>query len=233
MTRPQRVWIAVFSVFTALPVGIGTCSGDEPAQLPVVFTDDFESGDISRWKATDPQAWRLAGDAEEHFLQQHARSDVQTPVRSPFNRSLVGGLTVGDFQLDVDVRSTARDYPHRDVCLFFGYQDQTHFYYVHLGQRADDHANQIFIVNEAPRVKISTKTTEGTPWDSEWHHVRISRDVSSGKIAVYFDDMQDPVMEATDTSFTWGTVGVGTFDDTGDYDNVQVRGEVVQRPASP
>ncbi|MBL8851657.1 MAG: hypothetical protein JNG89_18390 [Planctomycetaceae bacterium] len=199
----------------------------DPSELPVMFADDFESGDLSRWKATDPEAWRLAADGDRHILQQFAASKVQTEVRSPFNRAVVSGLCVGDFQFDVDVQSTARDYPHRDVCLFFGYQDPTHFYYVHLGQRADDHANQIFIVNQAPRVKISTTSSEGTPWNNDWHHVRIVRRAESGEIAVYFDSMETPVMTATDTTFQWGTVGVGTFDDTANFNNVHLRGETV------
>ncbi|MEX0585050.1 MAG: hypothetical protein WD176_00295 [Pirellulales bacterium] len=215
-----------------LMVGLAPSRADEPDQWPVVFADDFESGAISQWMATDPQAWRLAAEREQHFLQQFAASRVQNAVRSPFNRAIVSGLVVGDFQLDVDVRSTARDYPHRDVCLFFGYQDPTHFYYVHLGQRADDHANQIFIVHEAPRVKISTRSTEGTPWNSDWHHVRIIRHAESGEIAVYFNDLQEPVMTASDKTFAWGTFGVGTFDDTADFDNVLLRGVRVDRPAS-
>lgn len=226
MTHTRSPWIAVCTVAAfALHIVIAA----DPTELPVVATDDFESGRIAGWVATDPEAWRIAADGDKHFLQQFAASQVQTQVRSPFNRCLLGGVSVGDFQLDVDVQSTARDYPHRDVCLFFGYQDATHFYYVHLGQRADDHANQIFIVNGAPRVKISTKSTEGTPWNSDWHHVRIIRHVDSGEIAVYFDNMDEPVMTAKDTSFAWGTLGVGTFDDTANFDNLVLRGTKVER----
>jgi hypothetical protein len=226
MTRTRSLRLAVFSL-----VCIATCFAvaADPTELPVVAADDFESERIAGWVATDPQAWRIASDGDRHFLQQFAASQVQTQVRSPFNRALLSGVAVGDFQLDVDVQSTARDYPHRDVCLFFGYQDPTHFYYVHLGQRADDHANQLFIVNAAPRVKISTKSTDGTPWNNEWHHVRIIRSVGSGEIAVYFDNMNEPVMTAKDTSFEWGTVGVGTFDDTANFDNVVLRGTQVER----
>jgi hypothetical protein len=124
----------------------------------------------------------------------------------------------------VNVQSTHEDYGHRDVCLFFGYQNPGQFYYVHLGKRADPHANQIFIVNESDRTKISLTTTEGTDWDDEWHHVRITRSVESGEIAVYFDDMENPVMTAKDTTFKWGQVGLGSFDDTGDWDDFTVHG---------
>jgi hypothetical protein len=203
----------------------------EPADWPVLISEDFESGAVSGWAATDPSAWKLDADGDNHVFSQFAQSRVQTPVRSPFNRAVLSGLPVGSFQLDVDLRSTARDYPHRSLCLFFGYQDPLHFYYVHFGQQTDDHANQIFIVNEAPRTKISTRTTDGTPWDNEWHHARITRDVESGEIAVYFDDMEQPVMTATDTTFRWGTVGIGSFDDTGVFDNVVLRGVGVRPEA--
>ena len=92
------------------------------------------------------------------------------------------------------------------------------------------HANQIFIVNEKPRLKISTKTSDGTNWDDEWHHARVIRDVKTGKIDVYFDDMKTPVMTAVDKTFTWGRVGVGSFDDTGNFDQIRLYGEKVDPP---
>ncbi|MCA9075192.1 MAG: hypothetical protein KDA93_09170 [Planctomycetaceae bacterium] len=193
-------------------------------ELPLLVEENFDQPTIHHWAATDPDAWRLEEHDGGRVLHQFQQSRVQTPVRSPFNRNMLRGQIVSDFQLDVDLQSTARDYPHRSLCLFFGYQDPAHFYYVHLGQRADDHANQIFIVNEQPRTKISTTTTEGTPWDDEWHHVRIKRNVESGSIEIFFDDMETPVMTATDKKFQWGEIGLGSFDDTGRFDNLVLRG---------
>jgi hypothetical protein len=204
---------------------------DVPATLPVLKEEGFDDETLRAWAATDPNAWRLEEHEGNRVLHQFQQSEVETPVRSPFNRCLLRGVIVGDFQLDVDVQSTARDYPHRSLCLFFGYQDPAHFYYVHLGQRADDHANQIFIVDNAPRTKISTKSTAGTPWDEKWHHVRIQRDTQSGSIEVYFDDMHTPVMTASDSRFQWGEVGLGSFDDTGRFDNLVLRGRLAE-PAS-
>ena len=193
--------------------------------MPLLYSEDFESG-ADRWEPTDPKAWRIdAGRGGKVFSQFNGRSKYKPPHRSPLNIALLKDLDVADFVFTAKVKSTIPDYNHRDVCLFFGHQDPAKFYYVHLGKRADDHANQIFIVNNKPRTKISTKTTPGTDWNDEWHDVKIVRHVAEGTIEVYFDDMKKPVMTATDKNFTHGRVGVGSFDDTSQWDDIRVYGE--------
>ena len=198
---------------------------DELHHLPLLIAEDFEKG-ADRWQPTDPKAWRISegrgGKVYDQFVKQ---SKYEPPHRSPFNFSLLKDVTVGDFALTAKVRSTVKDYDHRDCCVIFGYQDKAHFYYVHFGKKTDDHANQIFIVNGQPRTKISTKTTAGTPWNDEWHDVKIVRRVKRGSIDVYFDDMEKPVMTARDKTFTWGQIGIGTFDDTSQWDDVKLYGE--------
>jgi hypothetical protein len=131
--------------------------------------------------------------------------------------------------LTAKVQSTHPDYGHRDAVVVFGYQDPAHFYYVHLGKQADDHANQIFIVNSDARKKISLTSTSGTNWDDNWHNVKVVRKVSGGAIEIYYDDMTKPVMTAKDETFKWGRIGVGTFDDTSDWDDIVVRGTKVEQ----
>jgi hypothetical protein len=213
-----------FLFLSALLLFVGTlAAGDPPAKLPLLFQDDFEKG-AGRWEPTDPKAWKITTQGNNHVFSQFQQSKFKPPHRSPLNFALLKDLWVSDFVLEAKLQSTARDYPHRDMCLFFGYQDPAHFYYVHLGQRTDDHANQIFIVNGADRKKISTKTTKGTPWDDKWHRVKIVRTVGDGHIAVYFDDMKTPAMTAADNTFAWGQIGIGSFDDTGNWDDVRLYG---------
>jgi hypothetical protein len=223
--RSHRRW-----VFLVVVLAHSVSVADE---LPVVFREDFESG-AERWQPFDARQWRVKQtDRGQVFSQFEKKSTFQPPHRSPFNIALLKDVVVGDLVLDARVLSTHEDYGHRDVCLVFGYQDASHMYYVHLGKKTDDHANQIFIVNDAPRTKISTKTTPGTDWDEQWHRVRVTRRPATGEIAVYFDDMENPVMTANDKSFAWGQIGIGTFDDTSDWDDIQVRGVKVTRPSQP
>ncbi|MBX7166198.1 MAG: hypothetical protein K1X74_07600 [Pirellulales bacterium] len=196
--------------------------------LELLVREDF-SGGADRWEPTDPAAWEIATTPEGPVYRLARQSKYQPPHRSPVNISLLKDVAPGDFELTVRVHTTARSYGHRDMCLFFGYQDPAHFYYVHFGQRADEHANQIFIVNDAPRKMISQTSNPGTPWTEDWHRLKLVRRVADGTIAVYFDDFDKPAMTAIDKTFLSGRIGLGSFDDTGEFDDLELRGA----PARP
>jgi hypothetical protein len=193
--------------------------------LPLVVKEDFEQG-AGRWAPTDAAAWRVLDTPGGKVYNLFQQSKYKPPHRSPLNFALLKDTRVGDFELTVKVQSTVRDYGHRDLCLVFGYQDAGRFYYAHLGKQTDDHANQIFIVNGKPRTKISTKTSPGTPWTDAWHTLKLTRSIESGAIAVYFDDLETPVMTASDKTFAAGQIGVGSFDDTGNFDDLVLHGKV-------
>jgi hypothetical protein len=197
-------------------------------KLPVVFQEDFEKG-ADRWQPQDTAQWQVKKtDNGQVYSQFKKESTFKPPHRAPTNVSLLKDVAVSDMEFTGRVRSTHPDYGHRDAVVFFGYQDPAHFYYVHLGKQADDHANQIFIVNGADRKKISITSTTGTNWDDNWHTVKIVRRPSDGMIEIYFDDMQKPVMTASDKTFAYGRIGVGTFDDTADWDDIVIRGTKVE-----
>lgn len=192
--------------------------------LPLVFSDDFEHG-ADKWTQTDSAAWKIVEDDGGHVYSQFQQSNYTPAVRSPVNIARVKDLDVGDFVVEARMKQTGKEYGHRDMCIFFGYQDPTHFYYVHLATKADDHANSIFLVNGAPRVSIARERTQGTDWGTGYQTVRIERDVKAGTILVYFNDMTKPVMKTTDKTFLHGGIGFGTFDDTGNIDDVRIWAE--------
>ncbi len=190
---------------------------------------DFEKN-LDHWDFKDKGCWKRSKvKGGNHVLNLFKKKSPYHPTfRSPRHVALLKGNAVGSFTLDVKAKSTHKDYPHRDLCLFFNYQNEKQFYYVHLGQRADDKANQIFIVNHAARKKISITSTRGTPWDKKWHRVRVKRDIKTGMIEIYFDDMKKPAMTAKDDTFKSGRIGLGSFDDTGYFDEVHLVGEKVK-----
>ncbi|MEX2175347.1 MAG: hypothetical protein WD872_13375 [Pirellulaceae bacterium] len=219
------------------PIFVVVCAalfgGASPAtaadELPVVFEENFEQG-ADRWEPLDAKQWQLKKTDQGNVFSQHVKqSAYKPPHRSPTNVALLKDVVVGEMVLTAKVKSTHPDYGHRDAVVVFGYQDPAHFYYVHLGKQADDHANQIFIVNGAARKKISLTSTLGTNWTDDWHQVKVVRKPADGTIEIYFDDMSKPVMTAKDKTFAAGRIGVGTFDDTSDWDDVVVRGKIDKR----
>jgi hypothetical protein len=217
------LWLALLTL-GATATAEPPVAAPAPAAKAVVFQDDFESG-TGRWEMTDPKVWKVEPVEAGHALALTASSQYEPAVRSPKSIAWAKDLKVGDFELEIKLKQTGREYGHRDLCLFFGKQDASHFYYVHLASVADDHANSIFLVNGAPRVSIAKERTDGTKWTKGWHTVRLKRDTTSGRIEVYFDDMDTPVMIAEDKTFGAGAIGLGSFDDVGQFDDLKVWGK--------
>ena len=74
---------------------------------------------------------------------------------------------------------------------------------------------------------ITNDQAEGTPWTDGWHDIKVTRNVERRHGEVYFDDMTKPLMTAKDTTFGAGDIGIGTFDDSGNFDDIVLRGEQV------
>lgn len=191
--------------------------------MPLVFSEDFEQGS-QRWETTDDTSWALHKDGDNQVFGLNRRiSNYEPKVRSPHNIAMIKDVQLADFVLIYKVKSVKDTGNHRDCCTFFGHQDPTHFYYVHLGAKPDSASGQIMIVNNEPR-KPLTNNKRLVPWDDKWHTVKVVRDCDEGSIEVYFDDMDNPLMKAVDKTFGKGRIGIGSFDDQNDYDDIRLYG---------
>jgi len=85
-------------------------------------------------------------------------------------------------------------------------------------------------VDQCPRKPIG-QTNEATPWDEGWHQIKLVRRVKQGTIELYFDDMQKPAKTALDKDFTWGRIGLGSFGDTAQWDDVKLYARKVKPPS--
>jgi len=194
---------------------------DDSQGMRLVFSEDFENG-RDRWETTDDASWNLHEESGNKSFGLNKRKSAYEPkVRSPHNIALIKDVEASDFVLTFKVRSTKDTGNHRDCCAFFCHQDPEHFYYVHLGAKPDPASGQIMIVNAQPRRPLTDNKSE-VPWDDNWHTVKVVRDSTAGTIAVYFDDMQKPHLTATDKTFGKGRIGIGSFDDMNDFDDVRL-----------
>jgi hypothetical protein len=206
-----------------------------PKDYKLLYEQSFdEPGSIKEFVMTDPAVWRFSREEKGGSLELAAQSKYNPAVRSPVNIALIKEKVFGDFVLQVDLIQTGREYGHRDMCLFFGFQQPDKFYYTHVATKADPNAHNIFIVNGKPRTNIAKTTTPGVNWGLNiWHKVRLERKIAEGTIKVFFDDMTIPIMVAEDKSFGEGFIGFGSFDDTGKVDNIKIWGPALGSPKPP
>lgn len=229
----------IFNKTVFIRLGIFTCcffseihAQQIPSDYELLYEQDFEDDvTLNDFEITDANAWKIGEGKEGKAMELYGKSQYNPPVRSPLNIAFIKGKRFGDFILEADLQQTGKEYGHRDLCLFFGLKDPSNFYYIHMASNADPNAHNIFLVNDAPRTNIATRTTEGIDWGAteDWHKVRLERNIESGIIRVFVNDMTTPVMEAEDKHFDFGYIGFGSFDDTGKIDNIKIWGPSLAR----
>lgn len=196
---------------------------------PPAYTQTFKTAAARKeFVFSDPRVWKVEASEKGGWLDHRPGQKYKTPQRSPHNIALIADWTFGDFVLECEMQQTGREYGHRDQCLFFGFQDPTRFYYVHVSTKADAHAHNVFIVNKKPRRAFAKKTTKGIDWGKgAWRKIRLER---KGKdIRVWFEDMKTPIMLASDETHGRGWIGFGSFDDEGRVRNIKVWSDSAKR----
>lgn len=212
------------AVLCALAGLAGTCARGGGPEL--LMSSDFESGTAEGWRPNDPAHWRVAAVGGSKAYELTATGE-QGAVRAPTSWSVWTGREVSSFELTGRLRCyTDPAVAFRDMCVFFHYRDPTHFYYVHFAGTSDEVHNIVGLVDGADRVKINAEPAGGSTCrltDREWHDFKVTCDASTGEIRAYLDDLTTPLLTARDRTLTTGLVGVGSFDDTGAFDDIVLR----------
>lgn len=219
--RARRLFAPAVAAVLILAAAAG-CG--RPVRAPArLAASDFEDGGTEGWLPNDPGHWRVAADGGSMVYELTAPG-ASGPVRAPSSRSLLAGHDVASFEFTGRLRcDTDPANPYRDMCVIFHYQDPTHFGYVHFAGSSDEVHNIIGLVDGADRVKINLEPAGGSVFrltDRAWHAFKVSCDPRTGEIRAYLDDMSAPILTARATTLGRGLVGVGSFDDTGAFDDL-------------
>lgn len=175
---------------------------------------NFTSGNLNAWQMPHPEDWEILSEGNTHYLHMKRSRPPELP-RHPVQFARLKNVKVGSFTLDVDVRSI-----NHSLAIQFNYEDPLHFYYVHMsdvrGKKIFQH-NGLFIVNGAARERIAGVSAQPALPDHKWHHVHIVRNIQTGWIEVFIDHEKTPRFSILDRHFNCGQVGLGSFDETGDF----------------
>ena len=188
-----------------------------PAERSIQFRDDFTRPDLAAWEFPYPEDWVVRTEAGNSFLHMLRNREPGVP-RRPQQFARLQNVNVGSFVFEARLRREGSS-----MIVVFSYVDTLHFYYAHLSaDRGTDQPvhNGLFIVNGEPRKRIAgTEAPPALP-DREWHKVRVVRDATSGSIEVFLDAQKTPLFSVVDRTFTCGQIGIGSFDETGDFDDI-------------
>ena len=218
ISRRSRFLAGLLFCGVALSVLIDRVAA-EPALKTVNFRDNFSSGKLDAWQFPFAEDWVVKQEGPLHYLHMLRSRDPLVP-RRPQQFGLMKGVTVGSFTLETRVRREGSS-----MMIVFNYVDSLHFYYTHLSQdpgRKIDVHNGIFLVDGAPRRRIAGLEADPVLPDTNWHKVRVEREVASGSIRVFVDAEPQPRFSAVDKTFKCGQIGLGSFDETGDYTDVKL-----------
>jgi hypothetical protein len=216
------VGIGLAVTVTAVPTGVAIAQEGPPDQYVYAAPTPLH------WDPLTDEKWAF----EQGQVILTERGTNPGPPRRPFEYAIVEhGPELASISLSAEVRiDEPVEFSNRDVILVWNYQSPTRFYYAHLSQDNTIYPhNGIFVVDNADRLRIDDQWdgSVGAPPaidDTDWHDVRLDYDADTGAIAVYVDGATEPLMTATDTTFSGGRVGFGSFDNYGRTRHFSVTG---------
>jgi hypothetical protein len=219
--KPALAFLAI--LFAGLAAGVLILSSQAlAAGRQMHIHCNFTPKERSEWQFPHPADWEIKSEGGIHYLHMVRPAEPGVP-RRPLQFARLRNVNLGSFDLHVRVRRYGSS-----LIVVFNYVDTLHFYYAHisrdLGTKQPVH-NGIFLVDGAPRRRIAGTQAQPALPDTNWHSIRIVRNVRTGLIDVYSDVQKKPLFSVVDKTFQCGQVGLGSFDETGDFTDFDLRSD--------
>lgn len=192
------------------------------AQKPFSSTPNLGTADaINQFTLDGSGTWEV----KDKMLVLTKAGVPAGPIRRPAALAVLMSEPLTKATVQVEMRSTApEEVKNRDLEIIFDYESPSRFYYVHLAGITDPNHNGIFLVDNKDRRRLDDGKTPPQLKDREWHRVRLERDGATGQIDIFVDGSKQPMLHATDSTIPSGRVGLGSFDDTGEFRAFSVTG---------
>jgi len=179
-----------------------------------------------RWTVPTASDWQLEQkDATPVLHLLRARGPLPGP-RRPIQFALAETPEFSRVSVELDARPLGHS-----LLVVFAYRDHEHFDYAHLSidpATKEPHHNGVFHVYGGERVRISGEAGSAAfAAPNRWYHVQLIHDGSSGDVRVKVNGEPIQALHAADLSLSGGRVGIGSFDETGYFKNVQIHGVAV------
>lgn len=174
-----------------------------------------------KWTVQSAADWVVANNLLQ--LKVSAEPPAGQP-RRPTKFALLEGKPYNKVTVEAEVKRNGRS-----VIIVYAWQDDAHYNYAHISVDnavSQNVHNGMFHIFGGERVRMSSLEGPGSLPVQDWTPVKLVFDGEAGRCYVEVNGKRNPSLEAADLSLRWGRVGLGSFDETGDFRNVKVSGEM-------
>jgi hypothetical protein len=212
---------------TTISCGCYKKQADGRLGMPLLYESNFQGQFEREWILYPQDHWDI-DDSGGRIALCLFEPGKPGKLRIPRAYALIKNIQVSDFTLEGRLKSFQKmAIKARDMTVIFGYHDSTHFYYIHFSGKSDEKHNIIAIVNGKDREKINIERADQIParlTDMNFHDFKVIYNSDSAKICAYLDNMEKPLLTAVDSTFRFGMIGIGSFDDIGCVADIKLWG---------
>jgi hypothetical protein len=233
-SRWSHIVLGTFLGAGLIALGLGYSNNALAALHQLNFHCSFSPKELGEWIFPHAEDWVSKTENGQTYMHMLRPRDPGVP-RRPLQFARLKNVNVGSFDLSVKVRREGSS-----MIIVFNYVDTLHFYYTHVSHDRGTFQpvhNGIFLVDGGPRRRIAGTEAQPALPDTKWHTIRVVRNAKTGLIQVYSDVQEKPLFSVVDHHFTCGQIGLGSFDETGDFADLKIKssdaGCTPQTPASP
>jgi hypothetical protein len=174
-----------------------------------------------RWTVQSAADWKIEDGPVLRLIQ--SANPVPGQPRRPQKFALAETPPFRRVTVDVEMRRGGRS-----LIIVYAWQDESHYNYAHISSdtalKQPVH-NGMFHVFGGERVRISPLDGPASFTGAEWTPVKLAFDGDSGRCYVEVNGRRNPSLEAVDLSLRHGRVGLGSFNELGDFRRVRISGE--------
>jgi hypothetical protein len=214
----RRTLLKTFAAFAA-PIAAPSFLPGRLSAAPSLPTHNERIRCFGRdWLVTTAADWKTEVAADGEVLRLNVPRPQEANPRAPVQYALLDTDPLGCFTMDVDVRS---DIESVSLIIVYAWKDPLHFNYVHLSTdaaRQQPVHNGVFHVYGGDRVRISND--EGPcalAHPAAWTHVHIVYDSLKHLVETGINGEINPSLRAADFSLGAGSIGLGSFFNTGSF----------------
>jgi hypothetical protein len=175
-----------------------------------------------KWEVQDPSDWSVTHEEGEQVLKLLRSGEPGVP-RRPTKFAIAETPSYAKVTVEVEMKREGRS-----LIIVHAWQDADHWNYAHI---SSDEAkkvavhNGMFHVFGGERVRISSLEGPASLPTAEWTPVKLVFDGRTGFTYVEVNGKRNPSLDAYDLSLRQGRIGLGSFNETGSFRRLRVRGE--------